>query len=280
MVLIEAASSEALELIPPSLFTEYPDITSFFRSLNIAPYDPTPRVYAGVGSRDTPIYALAVMLYLSRHLSGSYIVRSGGAEGADMAFELASNNRCEIFLPWRGFRSSTRDFINISDKVQRVSELIIDGKFIKNIPPIHSTEVLRRSKNESNLKLHRRNCNQILGCGLNNPVSFMVCWTDDKAISASMTTKDTGGTATAIKLASHLSIEVFNLSRDQHLLRVMDMLRKHDPGVDDKIIKTIRHMKNNPSPWHERSTKRENISFDSEKIFNNKISSRSMSMEM
>lgn len=280
MVLIEAASAEAQELISPSLFTEYPDIASFFRALNIAPYDLTPRVYAGVGSRETPIYALAVMLYLSRHLSSGYVVRSGGAEGADMAFELACNNKCEIFLPWRGFRSSSREFINIDNRINRLSELLIDGKLIKNIPAIHNTEILRRSKNESSLKLHRRNCNQILGRGLNNPASFMVCWTDDKAISASMTTENTGGTGTAIKLASHLSIEVFNLSRDQHLLRVMDMLRKHDSNVEDKIIKTIRHMKSNPSSWHVLSSKRENRTFDSEVIFKKRISSHSMSLGM
>jgi len=280
MVLIEAASDEALALIGEEHFGYHTDIRSFFRSLNVPFYPDNQQFYAGVGSRETPLYALAVMQYVSHYLSGKYTVRSGSAEGADMAFELGSRNQCEIFLPWKGFMGSAREFTQVAPDIERVAELLIDGKLIKNMPRVHDTEILRKSKNCSFLKLHRRNCYQVLGRNLNNPVSFVLCWTDDKAITSKMTSRNTGGTGTAIKIASNLGIDVFNLSRKEHLLRIVNMMKKHDKNIEERIIERVRFFKNNPAPWFEKSLKRELSGFDSEREFIKNITRETPSLDL
>ena len=62
--------------------------------------------YAGIGSRDTPRWVLDCMKKLAYCLSDDFILRSGGADGADSYFEIGcdkGNGEKEIFLPWRGF---------------------------------------------------------------------------------------------------------------------------------------------------------------------------------
>ena len=48
--------------------------------------------YAGIGSRSTPSSILSIMTILGKTLAqNGYILRSGGAEGADKAFEIGCN---------------------------------------------------------------------------------------------------------------------------------------------------------------------------------------------
>jgi hypothetical protein len=66
------------------------------------------RFYTGVGSRDTPEEVLSVMRTLAKCLArAGYTLRSGGAEGADAAFESGAQEvpqaKMQIYLPWRGF---------------------------------------------------------------------------------------------------------------------------------------------------------------------------------
>jgi len=64
--------------------------------------------YAGIGSRETPIKILESMrLIASVFAKHGLILRSGGAEGADTAFEegcLQRNGSCEIWIPWINFQ--------------------------------------------------------------------------------------------------------------------------------------------------------------------------------
>lgn len=268
MILVEPASDLAIELIGEESFKCYGNLRDFFSSLGIAG-ESKRKSYAGIGSRETPLYALAVMQFLSSYLSEVYTVRSGGADGADTAFELPAGKNKEIFLPWHGFSFSGEGVVVNDPKTLSIAELLIDGMFIKNISSLHthSTEKMKRSKNESHLKLHRRNCFQILGRNLNNPVDFLTCWTDDKAINHDQTNGKTGGTGTAIRLASQLSIDVFNLSRDDHFIRIMKKLKAHDNNIEDKIIQKIRQFKNSGDKWLLKSMERECAKFDSEKEF-------------
>lgn len=50
---------------------------------------------------------------------------------------------------------------------------------------------------------HARNVCQVLGVDLGTPSKFVMCWTQDG--------KTKGGTATAIRVAEHHNIPVFNL---------------------------------------------------------------------
>lgn len=64
------------------------------------------KYYTGIGSRSTPKDILNIMVKLSAKLNKEgYILRSGGADGADLAFEQASTNK-EIYLPWKGFNNN------------------------------------------------------------------------------------------------------------------------------------------------------------------------------
>ena len=56
-------------------------------------------------------------------------------------------------------------------------------------------------------KLHARNCHQVLGPALNDPVALLICWT--------LNGKESGGTATAIKLAKQYKIRVINLAVEE-----------------------------------------------------------------
>ena len=75
-------------------------------------------------------------------------------------------------------------------------------------------------------KLHARNAFQILGYDLVTPVNYVICWTPDGCINHESRTIVTGGTGTAISIASASNIPIFNLARKDHLDRVKNGLLK------------------------------------------------------
>ena len=59
--------------------------------------------YTGIGSRETPNDILTLMSKLATTLERQgYVLRSGGADGADKAFAKDVTNK-EVFIPWSGF---------------------------------------------------------------------------------------------------------------------------------------------------------------------------------
>ena len=71
--------------------------------------------YAGIGSRETPVPILVDMRSLAQDLAaGGWTLRTGGADGADIAFETGHRSgggadALEVYLPWNGYngRSTT-----------------------------------------------------------------------------------------------------------------------------------------------------------------------------
>lgn len=65
------------------------------------------KMYAGVGSRKAPQEVLGLMERIARRLAVlGWMLRTGGAEGADQAFERgarAGGGTAEVFLPWPGY---------------------------------------------------------------------------------------------------------------------------------------------------------------------------------
>ena len=62
------------------------------------------RRFAGIGSRSTPDHVLQAMRKVAHRLAEmGYTLLSGGAAGADSAFEEGCFGRKEIYLPWTGF---------------------------------------------------------------------------------------------------------------------------------------------------------------------------------
>lgn len=146
--------------------------------------------YAGIGSRETPMSVQEKMVEIASQLSRlDYCLLSGGAEGADDAFERGAEHK-QIFLPWNGFNGRQED----------------DHSYI--VPPYQEEYTLKHHPKPHALsktakKFMSRNAYQVLGLNLNDPVEFVLCWTKDG--------KASGGTGQAIRIAKDYGIPVFNL---------------------------------------------------------------------
>lgn len=141
--------------------------------------------YAGIGARITPPDVLERMTNIGMLLAmQGMVLRSGGARGADRAFEegvdrinpklrlryiaLNAERNPEWFNHARKYHPGWR---NLSREVQQ---------------------------------LHARNSAIMLNDHLNDPVKFVVCWTVDGQVA--------GGTGQALRIAPDYSIPVFNLA--------------------------------------------------------------------
>jgi|SRR5271157_804771 len=159
--------------------------------------------YTGVGSRTTPNNILEEMRNWAKQLAkAEYTLRSGGADGADMAFEIGCDDvkgSKEIYLPWKNFNKNPSPLYNIPDKAYIIAQMYLPHwLYLK--PPVK--------------KLMARNAMQVLGETLDVKSSFVLCWTPDGCISDETRTKKTGGTGQAISIASGWNIPVFNLQRE------------------------------------------------------------------
>ena len=144
--------------------------------------------YAGIGSRKTPTDVLQTMTQIARELDSiGYTLRSGGAPGADLAFESGSTEK-EIYLPWPNFNANESVLHTVCDESLKMAARYHPA-WCKLSQPAR--------------KLMARNCYQVLGPSLNEPVKFVVCWTPEG--------RSVGGTAQAIRIAKDWKIPVFNL---------------------------------------------------------------------
>jgi hypothetical protein len=159
----------------------FPDVTDY-------------AAYAGIGSRETPENILALMRGTALMLyERGYILRSGGADGADQAFEYGTPGMAlmEIFLPWNGFNGKT-DTMRLTEH-----ELAVARSLAEKYHPNWS------ACSEGAKKLHTRNVMQILGRDCHTPCEFVVCWTKDG--------KASGGTGQALRIAQDRKIPIYNL---------------------------------------------------------------------
>lgn len=164
------------------------------------------KFYAGVGSRDTPPEILMWMRFAARALRHQgWTLRSGHAEGADMAFEEGADGEAQIFLPWPNYNHETpvRGW-----RMERP-----DARAFELAQEHHPNWYRMGSGGRA---LHARNCHQVLGQHLVDPVAFVLCWTDEG--------KRKGGTATTIRLAQSRRIKVFNLWFPEVQVRIEDMV--------------------------------------------------------
>ncbi len=150
--------------------------------------------YAGIVSRKTPSNVLITMEKIGQYLSEKdFILRSGGAIGADSAFEkYVPYDKKQIFLANE----------NISEEAFLLA---------RNLHP--APHLIDKKPNAEYIwKLMARNCYQILGKKLNDPVDFVICWTPDGCETKEQRNIKTGGTGQAIELACLHGIEVINMA--------------------------------------------------------------------
>lgn len=152
--------------------------------------------YAGIGSRETPAGALRSMSAIASTLEDrGLILRSGGAPGADQAFEAGVSKEAakEIYLPWRLFE------FNPSPRFE-ISQAALDMAAKYHPAWYRCTPAAK--------KLHARNCYQVLGEDLKTPSLFVVCWTRGGLGG--------GGTGQAIRIARAHDVPVFDLGMYHH----------------------------------------------------------------
>lgn len=155
--------------------------------------------YAGIGSRETDQETLKLMEQIGYFLSKDYTLRSGGAIGADSAFERGCDKgkgKKEIFYAKEGKGTPIPP------------EILIQAREIAA-----SVHPAWDRCDEYARKLHTRNACQILGADLQSPVEFVICWTKNGGF--------TGGTATAMRIAERTGIKILNLFDGRTRLQII-----------------------------------------------------------
>lgn len=147
------------------------------------------KFYTGIGSRNTPKEICEMMTRMAVALrSQGYTLRSGGADGADLAFEAGAGDRKDIFIPWKGFNGSTSHlFPPTHEAMQLAARYHPAWDFLK-----YPTKLIMG-----------RNSHQVLGPTLDLPSDFIFCWTREAS--------GEGGTGQALRIAKDYHIPVFDL---------------------------------------------------------------------
>lgn len=172
------------------------------------------RIYTGIGSRSTPSDHLRLIKKIGYYLAGKgYLLRSGGAAGADEAFELgvvewldsntADKPVREIWIPWKGFR--VREHPSIGDckmmtvsQVETATNILVDTGVYSRL----------RSRKAAVRLLFTRNVFQIRGDG--NTLSELVIYYSKLDRYGAVC----GGTRIAVNLAKTYNIDTYNLFLD------------------------------------------------------------------
>lgn len=138
----------------------------------------------------------------------AWVLRSGGAEGADTAFEKGATHK-DIFLPWPKFNKNPSRLYTVGVDAFKVASRFHPSW--ENLSP-----AVR--------KLHARNVYEVLGADLRTPSEYLICWTRDGAYTKEMCTKSTGGTGMAIRIASHYGVEILNLRYLEHYKKALKFI--------------------------------------------------------
>jgi len=138
-------------------------------------------IYAGIGARRTPPEAIPDLYRVASALAYRYTLRSGGATGADAAFEKGC------------------DSVNGEKRIIKSYEA--SNEAIEMARTLHPAW---EYCTDSARKLLGRNCQIILGLRLDEPVDFVLCWMEPGITS--------GGTLLAVNCARKHNIPVFNFA--------------------------------------------------------------------
>lgn len=154
------------------------------------------KILTGIGSRQTPTEVCELITQASIEIAKQgWTLRSGGADGADSAFEAGWDfvPACkEIYLPWKNFNKK-QGIWDIPKAAQEMAATIH--------PAWHACSHGARL-------LHARNCCQVLGLTLDQPSDIVVCWTMDGKLK--------GGTRTALVLAAQHNVPIINLADEKY----------------------------------------------------------------
>ena len=173
------------------------------------------KYYAGIGSRETPKEICNKMTEIASLLEKQdFVLRSGGAEGADHAFEIGISDplMMDIYLPYINFNNKSGSkyiFISTFDHSNYKAAYESLKYHPRGFNMSHGTKVMMIR-------------NYFQACGLVNQSnsSFVICWTPKGANGYTIkTTYEDGGSGQCIRIAAAHNIPVYNLkdSRYSHL---------------------------------------------------------------
>lgn len=176
-----------------------------------------PKCYTLIGSRETPDDILELMEEIAVKLnSQGWVVRSGGADGADTCAEQQhayEDWRMEIYLPWNGFNGRSNLKLGYIDSARLETYGTAQG-IAEDLHP--NWEACSRGARA----LHTRNVFQIMGKDLDKNSKFVICW----AIPTGDGQFVKGGTGQAVRLAITLGIPIFNLYHEEVVERLTKYL--------------------------------------------------------
>jgi hypothetical protein len=149
-------------------------------------------IYTGIGARETPDNVLTSMKLMAKYMADSgHTLRSGGAPGADSAFEYGcdqADGLKEIYLPSKGFNQNPSPLFGSTKEARLMA---------KDYHPNWA------NLGNAGRDFMGRNSYQVLGLDLKTYTTFIICWTPGG--------KTVGGTGQALRIAKVLEIPVFNL---------------------------------------------------------------------
>lgn len=194
--------------------------------------------YAGIGARDVPEDIKLIMMKLGFiYASKGYVLRSGGADGSDAAFEhgafqwadfhnVQRKGVAEIFLPWPEFNGrlgNKAEYIYYASCINDDNKRAIVDRLVNDHHPAPNA----LGKNRAFME---RNSCQVLGKDLNSPSMFIVCWTIDGT--------DVGGTGFAMRVAKEANVNIFNLHNFEHRLAAETFIRENEHVLNGDPFKT------------------------------------------
>lgn len=186
------------------------------------------KYYTGIGSRSTPPKVIDLMREVAFTLAkDGWTLRSGGAQGADQAFEDgvinflndkdisgSKSNAC-IYIPWKGFKNTDihSDIYVNSDSISKEMKEFALQKASEIHPNWNACSKGAKT-------LHSRNIFQVVG-HLKKPVNskFVLFYAPISGDSI------TGGTRTAVEYAKSLDIECINLFTEEGIHRIENYLK-------------------------------------------------------
>lgn len=195
-------------------------------------------IYTGIGSRETPKEIMILMEKVSKCLATQGLtLRSGGAPGADSAFEKGCDSvegKKEIYLPWKGFNKNPSDLYR-PHALAFEAAMGVHPRWGKCSPAARC--------------LHARNVHQVLGKSIATPVlpSFVLLWAEPcTKTPTNQQNKVKGGSATAVTLAQNFNIPVFNLFEKNIRINWENLLEVlKETHNNSKVLKNLTNLPHN-----------------------------------
>lgn len=201
-------------------------------------------VITGIGSRETPPADMRLLTMIAKKAEERGMRgRSGGAGGADLAFEkgFSDPRNIDVIVPWRGFLPQGMSEADVTAYLGRErpkagpgAPVMFQGQYAAQAEKLAEKYHPAWDKCSRGARaLHSRNMGQVLGMQLDSKTDVVIAWTVDG--------KATGGTGQAIRIAADLDIPIANLKNPAERKVVLEVLGLADPAVEMQRAQMHQH---------------------------------------